>query len=522
MNRVPLLLAAACSSSAELDGLPFPTDFRFGAATAAHQIEGNNTNNDWWQFETLPEFEGRTAEPSGGAAGGYERFEGDAQLAADLGLSVYRMSIEWSRVEPQRGVFDEGALAHYRRVFEALRARGLAPSVTLHHFTSPIWVQDMRDLDCADGPSDANLCGWSNSEVAVAFEEFAARVAGAYGDLVDEWVTLNEPNGLVISGYVLGVFPPTRMALSVAAAQEFAVPALRNTLDAHARAYDAVHANDTADADGDGEAARVGIAISMMHYEGAPADDPDVAAANAGAAERARYLYNHLYPDALRDGTFDTDLDGEPDEDHPEWREKLDFLGFQYYARIFVVESGLGFPPLDLLPCVGSIDDFFGEGFAESLGCPAPQAPDWVEIMGYEHYPAGIAAIARDLAERYPWDLVATENGIATRTGRRRAQSVVRHLAELQPLVAEGVPLRGYYHWSLIDNFEWVLGFEPRFGLYTVDYDTLSRTVTEGALTYGVIAAARRIPQNILDQYGAEAGPLEPETEQPAPDGGGD
>lgn len=491
-------------------GLPFPADFRFGAATAAHQTEGGNTQNDWYQFETLPQFAGRTASPSAQAVDAWTRFETDADLAAALALSVYRLSLEWSRIEPARGTFDDEALAHYRDVLEALRARALAPSVTLHHFTSPIWVQDLTDVDCKSGSSDQNLCGWSNPEVAVAFSEFVARVAAEYGDLVDEWVTLNEPNVMVLSGEVLGAFPPGRQALSVKAMQTYAVPALRNTLDAHARAYAAVHENDLADADGDGMPARVGIAISAMDFEPAPSTDAALAKRNVVAATNMTRLYNQFHSHALVTGSFDSDFDGAPDEDHPEWTDTLDFLGIQYYARIWVVEYPV-FAPLNMLPCMGTVENF-APGLLKAAGCPTPNEPDSIDLMGYEHYPSGIATVTRDYAEQAPGvDLVITENGIATNVGRRRAQSIVRHLEALQPLIAEGIPLRGYYHWALTDNFEWALGFEPRFGLYGIDYKTLARSVTEGGLAYGVIAAESAIPKDWLNEYGSRAGSMTPE-----------
>ncbi|MEK6608636.1 MAG: family 1 glycosylhydrolase, partial [Myxococcota bacterium] len=248
------------------------------------------------------------------------------------------------------------------------------------------------------------------------------------------------------------------------------------------------------------------VTMSMMDFQPGPSDDAEVAAANQRAAAATTYVFNTYQPDAIVGGTFDDDLDGESDEDHPEWTGKLDFLGFQYYARVFVADFPV-LAPLDILPCFAELDDAF-PGLIKQVGCPEPAAED-VTQTGLAHYPPGIAAVGRALADRYPGlDLVVTENGIATTSGRRRAQSVVRHLAALAPLVEEGVPLRGYYHWSLLDNFEWALGYRPRFGLYDVDFATQARTLNEGGAVFGVIAATGGISQDFLDDYAS--GPMAP------------
>ncbi len=481
-----LLFLLACAPDPAGDDpliYTFPAGFRWGAAGAAHQIEGGNTNNNWYQFETLPAVAGKTDEPSGAAVDGWARYAEDADLAADLGIDVYRLSIEWSRVEPSRDQWDEAAWQHYSDVIDALRDRGIEPMVTLHHFTEPIWVQDLADLDCASGPTDTNLCGWAHPEVPAEFVEFATEAAARFGDRVDTWTTFNEPMGYFIVGYVGGSFPPGKSALTVSDIQANAFPVLKGMLDGHAGAYAAVHVTDATDADGDGRAADVGFTNAMSWVVPVDPDNPD----DVAAAERVQALYGYSFPDAVIDGLLDADLDGVPEEAHPEWAHTCDQLGYQYYFRL-PVKSAPGFPPLDAIPCDVTLLASLGLD-PTTLGCPTPD-PDDVTQMGYEHYPPGIRLLGEALAARYPGiPLRVTENGIATTTDQRRIESLVRHVKELAIAVADGVPVDGYIHWSLTDNFEWAEGFRPRFGLYAVDRTTYTRTPTAAVDVYrGIIA----------------------------------
>ncbi len=493
-----LVLLVACDTATENPLLyTFPEGFRWGAAGAAHQIEGGNTNNNWYQFETLPEFAGKTAEPSGNAVDGYARYEEDADLAASLGAGVtYRLSIEWSRVEPSRDAWDEAEWQHYRDVLEALVARGVVPMVTLHHFTEPIWVQDLADLDCAAGPTDANLCGWTNPDVPAEFAEFAHEAATRFGDLVDEWSTFNEPGGYLLSGYLGGAFPPGYLTISKTGIAERVVPVAEGLFDGHVAAYHAVHEADVVDADADGAAAMVGFTNSIQWIVPVDEDDP----ADVAAADRIRSLYAYIFPDAVISGLMDRDLDGVPEEAHPEWAGTVDQLGYQYYFRMYVKAED-GFPPVDAVICDRTILELLGLSPA-SFGCPEPH-PDDVTQMDYEHYAAGLGLLAPALAERYPGvPLRVTEAGIATTTGRRRAESIVRQLAGLSDAIAAGAPVDGYIHWSLTDNYEWAEGFRPRFGLWTVDLDTYERTETEGAEVLRTIIADGGIRQSVWDTYG--------------------
>ena len=235
-----------------LSGSDGAGSFRFGAASAATQIEDQNTDTDWFVF-TQPESEGGLGEHTfvGDAAGGFSRALDDVALVTGAGLESYRFSVEWARVEPQRDVIDEAALDHYSAVIDALLAAGVRPMITIHHFSNPVWVDDPRDKACAAGPSDTNLCGLGHPtggpEVVAEMAEHAALLAERFGDRVDEWGTLNEPVNYLLAAYGIGFFPPGKMFV-FDLVEEF-MPVVRDYLAAHAAMYAAIKAGDGIDRD---------------------------------------------------------------------------------------------------------------------------------------------------------------------------------------------------------------------------------------------------------------------------------
>jgi beta-glucosidase len=216
------------------------------------------------------------------------------------------------------------------------------------------------------------------------------------------------------------------------------------------------------------------------------------------------YVYHSLLVDSLRNGTFDPDLDGTADEAHPEWANTLDWLGVQYYFRAGVTAQPAAIAPLALTPCFGALD--FG-------ACLPPEDPShFVPVMGYEYWEPGLGEILLDFGRRWPdLPLLVTEAGIATEVGARRAENVVRTLEQIARARSAGVDVRGYYHWSLMDNFEWAEGYEPRFGLFRVERQgSYPRTITEGGSVFGAIAAARALTREQRLMYGG-LGPMTPE-----------
>ncbi len=381
----------------------FPDGFEWGTATAAHQIEGGNWNNDWWAFEHEPDTP--CLEPSGDACDSWNRWDADVDLVADLGFTSYRFSIEWSRIEPERGEWSHAAMAHYRRLCAALLERGVQPNVTFHHFTSPRWV-------AADG-------GWLNPATGDAFAAFCRRAAGELGPVMGRACTLNEPNNVATMGYLLGIFPPRH-------ADPDELRRVNGVLcDAHRKAMDALRAA--------APGVPAGLGLSMTDYQAAPGGEAEL--------ERIRVAAEDVFLDAT---------------------EGDDFLGIQTYTRMVIGPDGWIGPT--------------GE---------VPALP-----MGYELWPQALEATIRRAwaytAGRLP--IVVQENGIGTEDDGQRIDYVTAALEGVAAAMADGIDVRGYTYWSLLDNFEWVFGYGPKFGLVAVDRRTFERTAKPSARWLGDVA----------------------------------
>ncbi len=478
--------------------------FRFGVATAATQIEDQNTSTDWYLFTepTAMGGLGKGAAFVGNAVDGYSMAIADVALLQAMNVDSYRFSMEWARIEPVQGMIDEAALQHYSDLLDALKAAGIRPLVTIHHFSNPVWVDDPRDPMCTKGPSPTNLCGFGHPTggpmVVAALAKHATLLAQRFGDRVDEWGTVNEPINYLLASYGVGQYPPGKTYLFNLLTQF--VPVVRDYLSSHIAMYDAIKAADTIDADGDGVAANVGMSLSTSEWVPSASNAPSTDPGDVAAQGRLVYIMNHLWVDSIENGTFDPNLDQSASEAHPDWKGKIDWLGVQYYSRLGVTGSKQLIPVVNLTPCFPPLD----------LGaCVPPLDPTYcVPALSYEYDPQGLLGILTDLGGRWPTlPLLVTEGGIGTDVGERRAQNIVRTLEQIDLARQAGVDVRGYYHWSLYDNFEWALGFVPHFGLYHVDDTTYARTPTLGATVLGSIAAARTLTSDQRVQHGG-TGPL--------------
>jgi beta-glucosidase len=404
----------------------FPKGFLWGGATSSHQVEGNNTNSDWWAWEQS----GKVAEPSGAAADHYRRYREDFDLAKQLGHTAQRFSLEWSRIETREGEWSREGLAHYGDVIDALRARGMEPVVTIFHYTLPQWLAEKGGLEHPDFEK--------------YFQRFVARVVAEYGARVRWWITFNEPVVQVFKGWILGQWPPGRTNDFPAA-----LKVMRTMLRSHVLAYHALHA---ARPDAMVSVAKHALALSPCN----PGNRWD------RLSVRCReYLFNNLFLDALHTGALR--VPGLFWERLPSGRT-LDFVGLNYYTRDFVKNTGLSIPGL-----IGNICTLEHH---QSVG----KRND----LGWEIYPEGLAHFLKAYS-RYKLPILITENGLPVTRDEDRWTFIFLHLWQVARALSEGIPVAGYLHWSLLDNYEWAEGFKGRFGLVEVDYATQKRTVRESA-----------------------------------------
>lgn len=409
----------------------FPEGFLWGTATAAHQIEGNNVHSDFWLMEHTPGT--LFAEPSGDACDSFHRYPDDIRLVRDLGFGAYRFSIEWARIEPEEGHFSRAALDHYRRMLACCHELGVRPCVTFHHFTSPWWFT-------ADG-------GWEERRNVDRFLRYCERAVRHLGDLIDTAYTINEAN-LLATLAVSGVLPrdgfKARAPFVAAAAQRcgttlerfgpFLLGHPQRISDTMLEAH--VRAR-TVLKSGPGTFG-VGITLAMQDYQALP----------GGEAHR----------DAARRDSFDPFLDAAREDD---------FVGVQTYSRVRFDANG--------------------------PAGPEPGVP--VLIMGYEFWPEALEGTIRYAAQRAGVPVYVTENGIGTTDDAERLEYVRRALAGVERCLRDGLDVRGYFYWSLLDNFEWLFGYGPQFGLVAVDRTTQRRRPKPSAEWLGSIARANALEE---------------------------
>jgi len=417
----------------------FPSGFRWGTATSAHQVEGNNVQNDWWAWEQEPG-RIRNGDRSGRACAWWENAEHDFDRAAQLHQNAHRLSVEWSRIEPRQGEWDQAALERYRQMLRALCERGIEPMVTLHHFTHPLWF--------------AGQGGWERDDAVDLFGRYVTQVCSALGEFTSLWCTINEPVGWVFSAYLAGRWPPGHHR-AVFRAVRVATQLAR----AHAAAYRILH--------GLQPQAQVGVANYFRLFDPA---DPASRLDRFVAAQQDRFV-NRAFLDAVTEGR----VRAFPwIAEIPEAAATLDFLGVNYYTRDMVAFD---------LQRPGAL---FGRNFLRPGG---PQSDG-----GYgEIYPEGMYRVLR-LAQRYGKPIYITENGLPDGDDDLRSEFILAHLREAARAMRDGADVRGYYHWSLIDNFEWAEGWSMRFGLIAVDPVTQVRTLRPSARVYADICRLNALP----------------------------
>ncbi len=406
--------------------LTFPPEFVFGVATSAYQTEGG-IENDWTDWEERGRLHDAKAR-CGRACGHWERFFDDISLITRLGVTAYRFSIEWARVEPRRGEWNDEAWAGYRARAEALVKAGIRPVVTLHHFTHPRWFH-------AETP-------WTAPSSLVAWKRYVEKCAEVLEGIDAAIITLNEPNVFALGGYLAGEMPPglkdgrLYWAASV------------NLMRAHVLARQAFL--DRAK----GKPLELGISQHLQVFAPERRWHP----IDQALTRLAEANFNHAFLEALTIGTLSIKMPGvSAGKTRIDGAEKSqDFLGINYYTR-----SHLRF--VAGAPYVAfRFKDVHQRGLTD---------------IGWEYYPEGFGWVLKQM-RRYPQPIWVTENGLDDRAGTRRPGFLFDHLEQLLAARAQGVNVTHYLHWSLMDNFEWLEAYGPRFGLYRVDFETLQRTPT--------------------------------------------
>ncbi|MBN2084428.1 MAG: glycoside hydrolase family 1 protein [Anaerolineales bacterium] len=426
----------------------FPNGFLWGTATSSHQVEGDNRRNDWWAWEQQP---GRILQ---GARSGLAcdwwggRWKEDLDRAAAGGQNAHRLSVEWSRIEPEPGRWDAHALDFYREILAGMRERGIEPMVTLHHFTNPLWL--------------AEEGGWENEGVVSRFEAFTRKTVAALKDLATFWCTINEPNVYAYSAIASEAFPPGRKDLRAA------LKVMRHQILAHAASYHAIHELQPG--------ARAGIVI---HYRGmTPHSANPLDGMVAGMQSR---IFNDLIAQALVDGRLRFPVGrGRV----PQAAGTQDYIGLNYYSCDHV-----SFDPLRP-----------GELFARRF---YPRGADLSEVGWNANMPEGMARAIR-WANSFGVPIYITENGIEDEADHIRPRYLVQHLHQVWKAANIGVPVRGYFHWSLVDNFEWERGWTQRFGLWAVDPETQERAERPSARLYAEICKENGITSGMVRRYAPE------------------
>lgn len=412
--------------------LTFPEGFLWGSATSAFQVEGNNTHSDWWAWEqkTQPK-----EKQSGEACDHYNRYEQDFELLKQLDHNAHRLSLEWSRIEPEEGVFNEAEIEHYKAVLKSLKGKNIKVMLTLHHFSNPLWL--------------AKKGGWESFKTPYYFERYIKKIVPELKNYVDLWATINEPGVLMWGGYLAGVWPPNKKNFLKG------LLVLWNLARAHKKAYKAIHN------------LVPGAQVGLVHH---------------------LISFNVFHQHSILENIVKIILD--ISTNHFIYmltgKKTHDFLGLNYYINQFISFNGNAKLP-KIIDMSASHKD--------------------VSDMGWEVYPEGMFEVLMDFSDFHK-PIYITENGIATLNDDRRVRFLLAYLKEIYHAIQMGADIKGYFHWSFLDNYEWLNslntaeGYEPKFGLVEVDFTTQKRAPKPSAFVYQDIIKHNGITHRLMKFLG--------------------
>ena len=418
----------------DTQNIHFPNSFAWGTATAAHQVEGNNTNNNWFDWENQLDENNQPRIHNGDksilAADHWNRYPDDIKLMKDLGVNHYRFSIEWSKIEPQNGDYNVESIQHYRDLCDSLIKNNITPVVTLHHFTHPIWFE--------------KLGAFEKKENIDHFIEYSEYAFNNLKDLVPIWCTINEPSVFVSQGYFNGIFPPGKKDPVLAAT------VLENLLFAHTKTYKHLKSLNG------GDNAQIGLVKNIFQFD--PLRRWHIL--DWAFSKVLNNVFTHSTLDYFKKGYSTFSLPGMVKK-HMENNDAvgaMDFIGLNYYSRMHVKGQA------------NLTEPFVFE----------KRAKDIQTDMDYALYPEGFYEALHTISTlKKP--IYVTENGVADQGNNIREIFIKRYLYALHKGLQDGLDIRGYFYWTLMDNFEWAEGYKMKFGLYEVDFETQERTLRESS-----------------------------------------
>ena len=428
-----------------------PQDFLVGAATAAHQVEGNNIHSDYWAMEHMKY--GNFNEPSLDAVDHYNRYEEDIKMVAEAGLNAYRFSIEWARIEPEQGVYDENEIEHYRKVLTCCRENGVEPIVTMMHFTSPKWLIENG--------------GWENEATVEAFKNYCQYVTEQLGDLMHYVCTINEAN----MGIQVAAISARYRAQMMAKMQQMQQGGAEEKKDLEGTAQVGMNFNDMMANMQKQKEENVEIfgTDTLQTFVSARTPEGDMLVIRAHQAAKAAMkavkpelqigLTLSLHDIQAQEGGEEIAAKEWVDEftHYVPYIKEDDFFGLQNYSRSLIGPNGI---------------------------LPVPEGAETTQ-MDYEYYPEGLEHVIRRVYEEMPMPIMVTENGIATADDTRRVAYIQTAMKGVENCIQDGIPVKGYMYWSMMDNFEWQKGFGMTFGLISVDRTTQTRTAKPSLAVLG-------------------------------------
>ncbi|MHB8418024.1 MAG: family 1 glycosylhydrolase [Myxococcales bacterium] len=479
--------AAACQNGPQPSStkLPvsFPKGFRLGFATIAYQSEGDVTadggrvDSNWSEWEDMGNVAGGQKNQFGN--GFYQSYDVDLGLAAGIGANAFSYSLDWAKIEPQEGVFDDAEAAHAVAVVSDIRKHGMRPMIILFHWETPAWVQSPE--------TGVDMLASTDQSFVNAFLPFVDYMVPKLAAQVDDWVTFEEPLSIILGEYVSGEHPPGKL-LDIPDATN----AWKNLMYLNARTYQHVHQDDTVDADGDGIAAWVGMENLAIDIEPLDPGNPD----DVAAAKHVDYIANQDFINAVTKGDIDLAMKGRPQSNDPTLANTLDFIGLNYYQVLRVEGGGIfgSLDPIDATP-------FYDVRQYDPL---APHGDDYLEISA-----AGLRKEIEAYAS-YHLPLMVTENGMADADDDQRPFYTLQHIYQIGNAIRDGFDVRGYFHWTISDNFEWAYGLDLKEGVFQVDFGdpSLPRTPTHTSVLFSKIAAANGIDTDIWGQFGLATYPV--------------